>query len=58
VSCVELIHVFGFAIYTGVEEGGRQAAGMWAGLKVVQSSIEKYGVDLKKMIDWWTTTLK
>ncbi|KAF8834002.1 hypothetical protein BDN67DRAFT_1016973 [Paxillus ammoniavirescens] len=58
VSRVELIHVFGFAIYTGIEEGGRQAAGMWAGSKVVRSSIEKYGVDLKKMIDWWTTTLK
>ncbi|KIJ10262.1 hypothetical protein PAXINDRAFT_16706 [Paxillus involutus ATCC 200175] len=58
VSCVELIHVFGFAIYTGIEEGGHQAANMWAGLKVVRSSIEKYGVDLKKMINWWTTTLK
>ncbi|KAF8834448.1 hypothetical protein BDN67DRAFT_985317 [Paxillus ammoniavirescens] len=58
VSRVELIHVFGFAIYTGIEEGGHQAAGMWAGSKVIRSSIKKYGVDLKKMIDWWTTTLK
>ncbi|KAF8835331.1 hypothetical protein BDN67DRAFT_984696 [Paxillus ammoniavirescens] len=41
-----------------VEEGGRQAAGMWAGSKVVISSIEKYGVDLKKMINWWMMTLK
>ncbi|KAF8834394.1 hypothetical protein BDN67DRAFT_1016545 [Paxillus ammoniavirescens] len=58
VSRMELIHIFGFAIYTGVEEGGHQAAGIWTGSKVIRLSIKKYGVDLKKMIDWWTTTLK
>lgn len=52
------VHVFGFSIYTGDEEGGRQAAGMWSGSDVVRRVIEAHAVDLRRMIDWWTTCIK
>ncbi|KAF9231362.1 hypothetical protein BU15DRAFT_68402, partial [Melanogaster broomeanus] len=40
------------------EEGGRQAVDMWSGSDVVRRVIEAHAVDLRKMIDWWTTCIK
>ncbi|KAF9236947.1 hypothetical protein BU15DRAFT_63561 [Melanogaster broomeanus] len=58
IGCTQGVHVFGFSIYTGDEEGGHQAVGMWSGSDVVCRVIEAHTVDLQKMIDWWTTCIK
>jgi hypothetical protein len=52
------VHISGFSIYTGDKEGGRQAVGMWSGSNVVRRVIEVHAVDLRTMIDWWTTCIK
>ncbi|KAF8833557.1 hypothetical protein BDN67DRAFT_1017412 [Paxillus ammoniavirescens] len=52
------LHIFGFVIHTGVEEDSRQASGMWAGSPLVRKIIDKNHMDLKRMIDWWTTVIK
>ncbi|KIJ09071.1 hypothetical protein PAXINDRAFT_17839 [Paxillus involutus ATCC 200175] len=52
------LHIFGFVIHTGVEEDSRQASGMWAGSPLVRKIIDENHMDLKKMIDWWTTVIK
>ncbi|KIJ08524.1 hypothetical protein PAXINDRAFT_18351 [Paxillus involutus ATCC 200175] len=49
------LHIFGFVIHTGVEEDSRQASGMWAGSLLVRKIIDENHMDLKRMIDWWTT---
>ncbi|KAF8833716.1 hypothetical protein BDN67DRAFT_985838, partial [Paxillus ammoniavirescens] len=49
------LHIFGFVIHTGVEEDSRQASGMWAGSPLVRKIIDENHMDLKRMIDWWTT---
>ncbi|KAF8834162.1 hypothetical protein BDN67DRAFT_1016791 [Paxillus ammoniavirescens] len=52
------LHIFGFVIHTGVEEDSLQASGMWAGSPLVRKIIDENHMDLKRMIDWWTTVIK
>ncbi|KIJ08127.1 hypothetical protein PAXINDRAFT_18707, partial [Paxillus involutus ATCC 200175] len=52
------LHIFGFVIHTRVEEDSRQASGMWAGSPLVRKIINENHMDLKRMIDWWTTVIK
>ncbi|KIJ08175.1 hypothetical protein PAXINDRAFT_18669 [Paxillus involutus ATCC 200175] len=52
------LHIFGFVIHTGVEEDSRQASGMWAGSPLVRKIIDENHMDLKRMINWWTTVIK
>ncbi|KIJ05018.1 hypothetical protein PAXINDRAFT_21704 [Paxillus involutus ATCC 200175] len=52
------LHIFGFVIHTGVEEDSRQASGMWAGSLLVRKIIDENHMDLKRMINWWTTVIK
>ncbi|KAF8838019.1 hypothetical protein BDN67DRAFT_1013422 [Paxillus ammoniavirescens] len=56
--CLQNLHIFGFVIHTGVEEDSHQASGMWAGSLLVRKIINKNHMDLKRMIDWWTTVIK
>ncbi|KIJ19522.1 hypothetical protein PAXINDRAFT_8011 [Paxillus involutus ATCC 200175] len=51
------LHIFGFVIHTGVEEDSRQASGMW-GSPLVRKIIDENHMDLKRMINWWTTVIK
>ncbi|KIJ09795.1 hypothetical protein PAXINDRAFT_17129 [Paxillus involutus ATCC 200175] len=56
--CLQNLHIFGFVIHTGVEEDSRQASGMWADSPLVRKIIDENHMDLKRMIDWWTTVIK
>ncbi|KIJ21124.1 hypothetical protein PAXINDRAFT_6895 [Paxillus involutus ATCC 200175] len=46
------LHIF------GVEEDSRQASRMWAGSLSVRNIINENYMDLKRMINWWTTVIK
>ncbi|KIJ09749.1 hypothetical protein PAXINDRAFT_17184, partial [Paxillus involutus ATCC 200175] len=56
--CLQNLHIFGFVIHTRMEEDSRQASRMWAGSPLVRKIIDKNHMDLKRMIDWWTTVIK
>ncbi|KIJ06282.1 hypothetical protein PAXINDRAFT_20518 [Paxillus involutus ATCC 200175] len=52
------LHIFGFVIHTRVEEDSHQASRMWVGSPLVRKIINENHMDLKRMIDWWTTVIK
>ncbi|KAG1744523.1 uncharacterized protein EDB91DRAFT_1246650 [Suillus paluster] len=56
--CTHGIHIAGITIYPGDEESGHQASGLFAGSNMVKALIDARQVDVKRLIDEFTTILK
>jgi len=57
-SRLEDIYVGGFVIYTGTEEAGRQAAGVFAGSQMILDIVNEKEADIKQLVDYLTTVIK
>ena len=57
-SRLEDVHIGGFVLYTGTEEAGRQAAGVFAGSQLILDIVNEKQADLKALIDYLTTIVK
>lgn len=45
-------------IYTGTEEAGRQAAGVFAGSQMILDIVNEKEADIKQLVDYLTTVIK
>lgn len=57
-SCLEDIYVGGFILYTGTEEAGRRAAGVFASSPLILDLVNKKQADIKELADYFTTVIK
>ncbi|KAG1832370.1 hypothetical protein EV424DRAFT_1533540 [Suillus variegatus] len=57
-SRLEDIYVGGFVLYTGTEEAGRRAAGVFAGSPLILDLVNEKQADIKKLVDYLTTVIK
>ncbi|KAG1809891.1 uncharacterized protein HD556DRAFT_1302309 [Suillus plorans] len=57
-SRLEDIYVGGFILYTGTEEAGRRAAGVFASSPLILDLINKKQADIKELADYFTTVIK
>ncbi|KAG2154294.1 uncharacterized protein EDB93DRAFT_1102424 [Suillus bovinus] len=52
------IYVGGFVLYTGTEEAGQRAVGVFAGSPLILDLVNEKQVDIKKLVDYLTTVIK
>ncbi|KAG1776145.1 hypothetical protein EV702DRAFT_1198450 [Suillus placidus] len=57
-SHLEDIYVGGFVLYTGTEEAGQRAAGVFAGSPLILDLVNKKQADIKELMDYLTTIIK